>query len=201
MHSPPAEPVFSVLDPVSFTPPRSPRTYRLSPLSYRERNRLRRAIRAEAGDPPDRAVMLGTLREVLEQLQPANLAEALAVVDAAEADPTDRTAQARLAVIERAARVEPSYAALLDANVQYNEVSPIITAQFALRGWSGPGLPPFAQDAEGRVPADLLEAIPAAELDAVAARASVLIWLGPDAEGNSEGPSPSPGSPTPTPEG
>lgn len=201
MDTAPAEPVFSVLDTVSYTPPRSPRTYRLSPLTYRERNRLRRAIRAEAGEPPDRVVMLGVLREVLEAMAPANLAEVLAQVDAAGADPADRPAQARLAVLERAARAAPAYAELLDANLAYNEAVPVLTAQFALRGWDGPGLLPFRTDAEGRVPEELLNAIPAAELDLVAARANVLIWLGPDAEGNSEAPSPSPASQAPTPEG
>lgn len=197
----PAEPVFSVLETVAYTPPKSPRTYTLSPLSYRERNAMRRAIRAEAGDPPDQAVMFGVLRQVLEELAPANLGEALAAVDAAEAAPDDKAAQARLAVLERIARQEPAYADLLEARLRYNEASPLITLQYALRGWSGPGLPDFARFADGRVPEALLDAIPAAELEALATRAQVLIWLGPDAEGNSAAPSPSPASPAPTPEG
>ena len=196
----PADPVFSVLDTVAFTPLRSSRTYRLSPLSYRERNRLRRAVLDEAGDPPDRAVMLGVLRECLAAMQPDNLAEALAQVDEAEASPDDKPAQARLAVLERAARHVPAYAALIDDRVRYNEAQPWITASFALRGWAGEGLPPFRREGD-RVPDDLLDAIPAAELDAIAGRAMVLIWLGPSAEGNFEAPSPSPASPAPTPEG
>jgi hypothetical protein len=195
-----ADPVFSVLDTVAFTPPRSSRTYRLSPLSYRERNRLRRAVRQEAGDPPDRAVMLGVLREVLRAMDPADLAEALATVDEAEAAPDDKVAQSRLAVIERAARSAPAYAELVEAQLRYHEVQPEITARFALRGWAGDGLPPFRREGD-MVPEDLMDAIPAAELDAIASRAMVLIWLGPSAEGNSEAPSPSPASPTPSPEG
>ncbi len=197
----PADPVFSMLDTVSFQPPRSPRTYTLSPLSYRERNRLRRALRAEAGEPPDRPVMLGVLREVMAEIAPENLAEVLAQIDAAEADPTDRAAQARLAVLERAARHVPAYAELLEAQLAYNEAMPVLTVRFAMRGWSGPGLPAFDAAADGLVRHDLLEYVPAAELDAIAARANVLIWLGPDAAGNSAGLSPSPESPPPTPEG
>ncbi len=200
MQHPATNPVFSALDTVAYTPPRSPRTYLLSPLSYRERNRLRRAIREEAGDPPDQAVMFGVLRQVLHDLAPANLGEALAEVDAAEAAPDDRAAQARLAVLERAARQVPAYAELLEARLRYNEASPFLTLQYALRGWSGPGLPAF-QRINDRVPDGLLDALPAAELEAVATRAQVLIWLGPDAEGNSAAPSPSPASPAPSPEG
>jgi hypothetical protein len=196
----PAEPVFSALDTEAFTPPRSSRTYRLAPLSYRERNRLRRAVRAEAGDPPDRAVMLGVLRQCLEQLQPANLAEALAWVDEAEAAPDDKAAQSRLAVLERAARATPAYADLVEAQLRYHEAQPWITARFALRGWAGEGLPPFRRDGD-MVPEDLMEALPAAELEAIAGRAMVLIWLGPSAEGNSAAPSPSPASPAHTTEG
>jgi hypothetical protein len=197
----PSEPVFSVQDTLTYTPPKSPRSYVLSPLSYRERNAMRRQIRAEGGDPPDQAVMFGVLRQVLEELAPANLHEALAAVDAAEAAPDDKAAQARLAVLERVARQEPAYAELLEARLRYNEMSPFITLQFALREWSGPGLPPLVRGRDSRVPAELLDAIPAAELEALATRAQVLIWLGPDAAGNSEAPSPSPESPAPTQEG
>jgi hypothetical protein len=182
---------------VAFPPPRSGRTYRLAPLSYRERNRLRRAVRAEGGDPPDRAVMLGVLRQCLAEMAPANLAEALTWVNEAEAAPDDKAAQSRLAVLERAARTVPAYAELVDAHMRYQEAQPWITARFALRGWAGEGLPPFARDGD-MVPESLMEMIPAAELDAIASRAMVLIWLGPSAEKNSEAPSPSPASPEPT---
>lgn len=194
-----AEPVFSLLDTVAFTPPSSPRTYHLSPLSVRERNRLRRMLR-EITDPPDRAVMLGVLRECLIEIQPANLAEALAQVDEAEAAPDDKAAQARLAVLERAARNIPAYAELLEAQLLYSETQPWLTARFCLRGWSGPGLPDFCREGE-LVPENLMDAIPAAEFDAIAGRANVLIWLGPSAVGNFAAPSPSPAPPTPTPEG
>jgi hypothetical protein len=184
------EPVISALDTVAFTPPRSPRTYRLAPLSYRERSRMQRAMRVQGGDPPDRTVMLGVLRQCLAQMDLANLAEVMAQVDEAEAAPDDKAAQARLAVLERAARHVPAYAELLDAQMRYREEQPLVTVSYALRGWAGPGLPTFRRE-DGRVPDDLLEAIPAAELDAVAGHALVLIWLGPSAEKNSEAPSPS----------
>lgn len=198
----PASVVFSVLDTAAFTPPRSPRTYHLSPLSYRERNRLKRAVLDQAGSPPDRQVMLGVLRQCLTELAPANLAETLAWVDEAEADePGDnKPAQARLAVLERTARAIPAYAELIDARIAYNEVQPWLTVAHALRGWDGPGLPPFRREGDA-VPDALLEAIPAAEFDAIASRAMALIWLGPSAEGNSVAPTPSPESPAPSPEG
>jgi hypothetical protein len=193
-------PVVSALDTVAFTPPGCPRTYHLSPLSYRERARLQRMIREVAGEPPDRSLMLGVLRECLTELAPANLDEAIATVDAAEAGPDDRPAQARLAVLERAVQSVPAYADLLNAQRRYAEERPLVAVRLALRGWAGTGLPPFHRDADGTVPEALLEALPAAEFDAIAQQAMLLIWLGPSAVGNSVAPSPSPNPPNPTPE-
>lgn len=160
---------------------------------------MQREMRKAGGDRPDRPVMLAVMREVLREINPANLNEALAQIDEAEAAPDDVAAQARLAVLERAAATVPAYAELIEARVRYQEAWPWVSARFALRGWSGPGLPAF-QRVDGLVPEHLMDAIPAAELTAIGARADVLIWLGPSAEGNSEARSPSPASPTPSPE-
>lgn len=193
-------PVFSALEAEAFTPPRSPRTYHLAPLSYRERNAMRREMRRAGGDRPDRAVMLAVMREALRQIAPANLDDALAQIDEAEAAPDDMAAQARLAVLERAVSTVPAYAELVESRIRYQEAWPWVSVRFALRGWEGPGLPPFTR-VGGLVPESLLDAIPAAELEVVAARADELIWLGPSAEGNSEAPSPLPENQAPTPEG
>ena len=194
----PIKPVFSALDAEDFKPSQSPRTYKIAPLSYRERNRLRRMVRDVVGETPERDLMLGVLRECLQQIQPANLAEALSHVDEAMASPDDKGAQARLAVLERAVRHIPAYAELIDAQQRANEEEPWVIARFVLRGWSGPGLPDFMR-VDGLVPEDILDAVPAAELDAIRTQARYLMWVGPSAVGNSEPPTPSPEPPTPTP--
>lgn len=191
--------MFSALDTEIFTPPGSPRSYEISALTYRERNAMQREIRRVGGNRPDRPVMLAVMREVLRQTAPDNLDECLAQIDEAEAAPDDPAAQARLAVLERVAATVPAYADLVEARVRYMEEWPWVSARFALRGWSGPGLPPFERLA-GLVPEHLLDAVPAAELSAIGGRADVLIWLGKSAEKNFEAPSPSPNPPTPTPE-
>ena len=190
-------PVFSALDAEDFTPPRSPRTYRLAPLSYRQRTVMRREMRRAGGHAPDRSVMLSVLRECLTVLQPDNLDVLLAQVDDAEAAPDDVRATAKLAVLEHAAMGVQAYADMIDARIRYNEAMPWVSARFALRGWSGPGLPAFER-VDGMVPEALLELLPAAELDAIGSRATVLIWLGPSAEGNSVAPSPAPAIPPDT---
>ena len=189
-------PVFSGQDVERFTWDRSGRTYILAPLSYRQRLAMTRAVRRVAGTPPDRAVMLAVLRECLRELAPANLAEALSHVDEAEAEPENAMAQGRLAVIQRACADVAAYAEMEEAWERHNEERPLIVARYALRGWEGAGLPPFVLGPDGLVPESLLEAIPAAELMAIANRAAVLIWLGPSAAGNSEAPLPAPTTPT-----
>ena len=161
---------------------------------------MQRAMRRAAGAQPDRAVLMDVLREAIREIQPANLDQCLAEIDAAEATPEDRAAQARVAVIENAVAEVPGYAAFQDSIARHIEAKRYVTVQFALRGWSGPGLPPFFR-VDGMVPDKLMDALPAAEVDALYNEAAELIWLGPSAVGNSEAPSPSPESPAPSTEG
>lgn len=195
-------PVISALDAETFQPPRSPRSYRIAPLTWRQRGAMMRDIRRAGAPPVDRAVAMDSLRAAVRELAPANEAELLAEIDAAEADTAgeDAAAQARIAVIEYAVAAVPAYAAMQDAQQRHVEVSRWMTVKRALRGWDGPGLPAFATTADG-VPDDLLDAIPAAEFELIFNRAQVLIWLGPSAEGNFAPPSPSAATPTPSPEG
>lgn len=197
-----ASPVISALDAETFQPPRSPRSYRIAPLTWRQRGAMMRDIRRAGGPAIDRAVFLDGLRAALRELAPANLAECLATVDAAEADAdgADRVVQGQLAVLEYAVANVPAYAAMQDAQQRHAETRRWMTVKRVLRGWDGPGLPAFAAAPDG-VPEDLLDAIPAAEFDAIFERAQVLIWLGPSAEGNSVPPSPSAATPTHSPEG
>lgn len=197
----PAEPVvLSALATEEFTPPDSPRTYVLQPLTYRQRTALRRDLRREGGVAPDRAVLLAGMREALQQLAPANLAECLAVIDTAEAAPDDARAQASLALVEQAIIDVPAYASLNDAQARFNEAVPWVAARHCLRGWSGPDLPAFAR-VDGLVPEALLDAVPASDVASLGWRAYFLGMLGRRAEGNSEGRSPSPDPLTVTPEG
>ena len=80
-----APPVFSAHDLVAFTPPGSPRTYRLAPLTYRERIAFRTALAREAGMRPSPQDVSNGLRTALREIAPTNLDEALAVVDDADA--------------------------------------------------------------------------------------------------------------------
>lgn len=197
---PPAEPVFSATDAEWFRPKDCPRRYRLAPLTYRQRSALQRDIRRTGGPDIDRAVFLDVLRQALREFAPNNLDDCLAEIDAAELDPDDKAAQARLSIIEHSVSGVSAYDAMQEGRARVLEARVLCTVRHALRGWDGPGLPEFFLE-DGRVPDELLDALPAAELDAVFGRANVLIYLGPSAEGNSEARSPSPASPPPTPEG
>jgi hypothetical protein len=192
--------VFSARETEWFTPPGSPRSYLLQPLTYRERAAMRRELRRVGGIPPERPALLEGMREALRQVQPANLDACLAVVDEAEATPEDTSVQARLAVVEQAVVDVPAYAALTEAQVRYNDAVPYVAARHCLRDWRGPGLPAFER-ADGLVPEDLLEELPANEIGAIGWRAFVLAMLGRSAEGNSAALSQSPESQTPTPAG
>lgn len=192
--------VFSARETEWFTPPGSPRSYLLQPLTYRERSAMRRELRRVGGIPPERAALLEGMREALRQVQPANLDACLAIVDEAEATPDDAGVQARLALVEQAVVDVPAYTALTDAQVRHNDAVPYVAARHGLRDWRGPGLPDFAR-VDGAVPEHLLEELPAAEIGIVGWRVYVLAMLGRSAEGNSVALSPSPESPTPTPEG
>jgi hypothetical protein len=182
--------VFSVSDTVPCTPPESPRTYQLAALSYRQRVAMLRDLRREGGIPPNRATLLAGLREALRQVAPDNLGECLATIDEAEGAPDDPAAQARLRLVELAAVDVPAYAALLDAQARWSESLPMVAARHALRGWSGPRLPPFAAEA-GLVPPELLDLVPSNELEHIGNRAYLLAVLGRGAEGNSARVSPS----------
>jgi hypothetical protein len=168
--------VFSARETEWFTPPDSPRSYLLQPLTYRERSAMRRDLRRLGGIPPERPTLLAGLRDALRQIQPSNLEACLAVVDAAEAAPDDPAAQARLAVVEQAVIDVPAYAALTEAVSRHTEAVPWVAAQHALRGWRGPGLPAFPD--RGTIPDEVLEQVPAHELSVLGWRAYVLAMVG-----------------------
>ena len=206
-----APPVFSAHDLVAFSPPDSPRTYRIAPLTYRERITFRAALAREAGLRPSPQDVSTALRTALREIAPNNLDAALAVVDAAdaaradaEAAPRDADAQARLAeaqarlaVIISACMDVPVYAELRAAGERWTGMAPWVACRHALRGWEGPGLPPFQRD-KGLVPEALLDTMPASEIAAVGWRSFLLVSLDRSAEGNSVAPLPSPGAPAPS---
>jgi hypothetical protein len=206
-----APPVFSAHDLVVFSPPDSPRTYRIAPLTYRERIAFRAGLAREAGLRPSPQDVSTALRTALREIAPSNLDAALAVVDAAdaaradaEAAPRDADAQARLseaqarlAVIITACMDVPVYAELRAAGERWTGMAPWVACRHALRGWEGAGLPTFLRD-KGLVPEVLLDAMPASEIAAVGWRAFLLVSLDRSAEGNSAAPSPSPGIPAPS---
>ena len=68
-----APPVFSAYDLVAFSPPDSPRTYRIAPLTYRERIAFRAALAREAGLRPSPQDVSTALRTALREIAPSNL--------------------------------------------------------------------------------------------------------------------------------
>lgn len=170
---------------VEYQPPGSPRTYRLAPLTFRQRQAFRADLAREGGIYPSQAQLLDTIRRVVRELAPANAAELLEMVDAAEADrlSEDRDLQSRLSTLEARIADQPAYAALVAARVRYMGMMPLIAAQHALRGWEGPDLPPFEQR-DGRVPEGLLEQLPEAEIRAIGNRAADLLTPSTAAAGN-----------------
>lgn len=191
-------PVFSRRDAVWFTPEGAPRSYLIAPLTFRERQAFRADLARDGGLYPPREQMLAALRAAVADLAPGNAHELLAVIDAADAAPDDAALQARLGAIEAACAAVPEYAELLGARQRYLGMLPWVAARHALRGWDGPGLPPF-QRLRGTVTAELLELLPGDEVEAVGWKASVLMQPGADAEKNSAALSPSGESQTPSP--
>ena len=194
------DPVFSRRDAVTFAPDGSPRSYVIAPLTFRERQAFRADLAREGGVFPPRGQLIAALRSAIQEIAPSNGGELLADIDAAEAAPDDANAQARLAAIEATAAEVPVYAALLAARERYLGTLPWVAARHGLRGWDGPDLPPFRRE-RGTVPADMLDALPDAEIEAIGWKASTLMQPSGSAEGNSGAPSPSPETPAPTTEG
>ena len=188
-------PVFSRRTVEAFQPEGSPRTYQLAPLTFRERQAARAEVARIAGGFPSQAEMVAGLRAAIREAAPANLAEVLAIVDAAEATPDDADVIARLRAIEASVATFPVYADLVAARRHYLGVLPWVAARYALRGWEGEGLPPFRR-VLGAVPEDLLELLPDDDIEAIGTRADQLARVAASAEGNSAGLSPSPESPT-----
>jgi len=197
-----ATPVFSSQHDEDVSLPGSPRTYRVGALTYREKQAFRADHTREGGIFPTREQMLAALRAAVRHAAPANEAALLDVIEAAQADTegVDADAQATLAAIEAQLSDDPEYAALVGQRRRWSGMLPFCLARHALRGWDGPGLPPFTR-VRGVVPAELLDMLPEAEIDAIGTAALRLMNPDRDAEKNSEAPSPSPASPAPTQEG
>lgn len=196
--TPTNEPVFSALSTVDITPPGSPRTYVLAPMTYRERQAFRADHAREGGIYPETGQLLDALRQAIRQASPSNAAELLRAIDAAEADAEgkDTVAQSALGTIEAALADDPGYATLLAARRRWLGMLPWCAARYALRGWSGPGLPPFRRE-RGAVPADMMDLLPEDEVEAIGTQALRMLRPDRSAEGNSVGRWPSPASPTP----
>jgi hypothetical protein len=182
---------------VEFTPPESRNTYLIAPLSYRERQAFRGEMLREIGIYPAPALMLAALRESIKAAAPTNAADLLAAVDAAEADPDDAEAAIKLAAIESAFTGTGAYGDMLATRHAYIGLLPLYALRHGLRGWQGEGLPEFTRTA-GLVPLDLLDELPADDVEAAGNAALSLGQPGTSAEKNSVPPSPSPAIPTAT---
>jgi hypothetical protein len=186
--------VFSRRPAVEFTPPGSANTYLIAPLSFRERQAFRAEMLREIGIYPAPALMLAALRQVITAAAPANAAELLSAVDAAEEDPDDVEAATKLAAIESAFTGAGAYGDLLALRHAYIGLLPLYALRHSLRGWQGEELPEFIRTG-GLVALDLLDELPADDVEAVGNAALSLGQPGPSAEKNSAPPSPSPAIP------
>jgi hypothetical protein len=183
--------VFSRRPAVEFTPSGSTNTYLIAPLSFRERQAFRAEMLRGIGIYPAPALMLAALRESIKEAAPANAADLLAAVDAAEADPDDAEAATKLAAIESAFTGAGPYGDMLATRHAYIGMLPLYALRHGLRGWQGDDLPEFRRE-RGLVPLDLLDELPADDVEAAGNFALTLDQVGPSAEKNSAPPSPSP---------
>lgn len=179
------------------------RTYRIAPLTFRDRAALYADLAREGAAGVTAQQRQAALRAALHDIQPDNLPELLAVLDeaaegaAAGATPEAEALAARLQIIERAAMAHPAYAGVV-AQVELRlALIPSMTLRRALVGWDGEGLPPFKR-VRNCVPDELLDAIPQDDLATAGWNAWNLAHVGPVLEKNSAAPSPSPETPSST---
>jgi hypothetical protein len=176
--------VLSRRDAEWFAPPGDGgREYLVAPLTFRERQAFRAALTAEAGMFPTSPQMLDALKAAVREIAPDNAGEWIDTIDAATADEADEAARARLVSVEAVCAGVPAYAALLAARQRYLGMMPFIAAQYALRGWRGADVPEFRRE-RGIVPGDLLDLIPADEIEAIGWRASAMMQPDKAAEKN-----------------
>lgn len=192
------QPVFSRRAEEAFVPEGSPRTYRIAPLTYLERQNYRADMTRRCGAMPNQAAMLSALRAAIREASPGNAAELLAVVEAYEIEPENEDLKARIAALEAVAAAVPVYAEQRALQERHLGMIPLVAAQHALRGWEGDMLPPFRRE-RGIVPEALIEVLPEGELLAVGWKAFSLMQPDQAAVGNSEPPSPSPQTPETSP--
>ncbi|MBS7789275.1 hypothetical protein KTR66_04680 [Roseococcus sp. SDR] len=180
-----------------FTPHGSPRTYLLAPLSYFQRIDYEADVTRIAGLYPSDAQLMVAARAAILDAAPANAEELMQIVAAREEAPADAQALSRFGQIELQLIKAPVYVELLVARQKRLAKLPWVAAMHALRGWEGPGLPPF-EAVDGVASPACMEALAALEeLPAVGWQAHALMKPGRRAEGNSASPSPSPGTPAP----
>lgn len=196
--------IISRRDPIEVSPAGSGRTYTIAALTFRERAAMKAELVREAGQPAFREQLLAARRAALREAAPDNLDELLALLDEAEAmDPATDTPEARalgakVALIDAAAMDVPSYADLVSRNFRSVYMTPLVAARYGLRDWRGEGLPEFRR-IRGLVPDELLDMLPAAELEEVGWAVWHAAHLTQAVEKNSAAPSPSPESQTPSP--
>lgn len=187
------QPVFSTRDVESFTPPGSPRTYLIAPMTYRERERFKQHIIRDYGVGLNRSHILAALREAVRARSPGNADELVDIIDAHEMDPTDRAKASKVDAITAACSDAPEITSVIARMEALKSAEPYLALKYALRGWSGEGLPEFRGGLAG-VDDDLMDAIPPRELEQAGHRAWIFAFIGKAAEGNSASPSHSPAS-------
>ena len=205
----------SVNDRVRFTPAsyegrEGAPVYLLGALGFRERPRFRADLQA-SGAPftPDTAFAVAA-RKLVEQLEPDNMAELLATIDAftdllaqdtaqplqpLADDASDDDKAERQAETDRRKAIITPYEQVLDAlrghqqldrlfgqRALFQELAPPLAAAYGLRGWENVKQP--FRRVNGVVPDELMDALPQADQLAIGAEVLRLMTVSAAQRGN-----------------
>jgi hypothetical protein len=156
------------LDPVTFSPGGSGRTYTFRPLSHRLRLAMYAQIDATYGPSVPHERLVRGRREALQRVNPPDLPDLLAVMDEIENAPVGEPLAFHLECAQEGindlVRADQAFRRMLLTNAMRNNALPLECAAFGLVAWAGPGLPPLRKVGL-RVPDDVLDAVPREELD------------------------------------
>lgn len=209
-------------EPVRFTPDDQAaldegarKTYLLKVPTEWDRINLRKALAARGARQVGWLGLAKAMREIVEQAEGAAalavLDSFIAAVEAWHAGPwesgdAERHKSEAFSAVRQAwldlkpladlcAAHSPAFASLRGDDAVFLEIYAIEAARIFLRGWEGPGLPPFARGVTG-VPFDLLERLPPNHVAEISDEIQRLLRPSEAEAGNSVSPSPGDSAPT-----
>lgn len=159
-------------------------SYRLAPLTLRQRNAITEAMVRQGIRAPKWAVRAKAVARAFERMgRPDDAAAAAAVLSKFRASTATGHDLLDLAMLEEEAAADPDLAALLADGERARLEQDLRYATAALRGWSNVPAE-YERDAQGRATEAALDALPPSDLEAIGQRAYALAHLG-EAAGNS----------------